>query len=126
MEGIDLLISEKEKRAQELRAALASIELDLQALYRSRALLRGETDSEAAAMRSSRGRASIPDLVEVILRDAGELHADDLVQRLKEAGLDVNKQTITASLTRYIAKGQRFKRTGANKFALLKEGEEQK
>jgi hypothetical protein len=124
MTGIDALISEKERQAQQLRAALSSVEVDLQALYRTRAIMRGETDSEAAAMRSSRGQASIADLVESILRVAGELHCDDLVKRLAEIGVEVNKQTVSATLTRYIARKKRFKRVGPNRFALLKEGEE--
>ncbi|HEX7315880.1 MAG TPA: hypothetical protein VF297_18330 [Pyrinomonadaceae bacterium] len=119
---IDLLISEKEKRAQELRAALASVELDLQALRRTRALMRGESDTDEAA-KHSRGRASIADLAEAMLHDVAELHADEILQRLREAGVETTKQAITATLSRYHAKGRRFKRTGANKFA-LREAEE--
>lgn len=122
MMEIDVLITEKEKLAQKQRAELASTEADLRALYRSRALLRGETDTEATAERS-RGHASIADLVESLLRVAGPLRADDIVQRLKEAGRDVKKQTVTATLTRYHQKGRRFKRVGANTFALIESEE---
>ena len=119
---IDVIIAEKERLAQKQRAELASTEADLRALYRTRALMRGESDSEAAAM-MSKGRASIPDLVEAMLRTAGELHADEITRRLKELGHDVKKQTVTASLVRYTSKGKRFRRTGANKFALLESDE---
>ena len=119
MEEIDLLISEKERRAHELRAALASVEADLKALYRTRAMIKGETDSDAAARKSS--RASLPDLIEQLLRQSGELHADQIVERLKAAGVETNKQTVTASVVRYIAKHERFRRVGPNRFALRTE-----
>lgn len=121
MEEVELLISEKERRAQELRAALASVEADLKALYRTRSMIKGGTDSDAAARKSS--KASLPDLIEQLLRQSGELHADEIVQRLKAAGVETNKQTVTASIVRYIAKEKRFKRVGANRFA-LREGNE--
>lgn len=123
MSEIDLLISEKERRAQELRAALASVEADLKALYRTRAMIKGETDSDAAARKSS--RASLPDLIEQLLRQSGELHASEIVQRLAAAGLKTNKQSVTASIVRYIAEGRRFKRVGPNRFALLEDEQEE-
>lgn len=119
MEEVELLISEKERRAQELRAALASVEADLKALYRTRALIQGETDSDAAARMSS--KASLPDLIEQLLRQSGELHANDIVERLKAIGVEHNKQTVTATIVRYIAKGRRFRRVGPNRFALRTE-----
>lgn len=122
MEEVELLISEKERRAQELRAALASVEADLKALYRTRALIKGETDSDAAARKSS--RSSLPDLIEQLLQQSGELHAAEIVQRLKAAGVETNKQSVTASVVRYLAKGRRFRRVGPNRFALRTEGDD--
>jgi hypothetical protein len=115
---IDALIAEKEREAQQLRTALARTEADLKALRRTRAIARGETDSEAAARYSSKGGPSIPDLVEEVLKEepAG-LHVDDILMRLK-IDRHVNKQTITSALSRWIAKGKRFRRVGRNKFAL--------
>ncbi|HVG33117.1 MAG TPA: hypothetical protein VM911_08555 [Pyrinomonadaceae bacterium] len=115
MEEVEILISERERKAQELRAALASVEADLQALYRTRAMIKGETDSDAAARMSS--KASLPDLIEQLLRQSGELHANEIVQRLKPV-VETTKQAVTASIVRYIAKHKRFKRVGPNRFAL--------
>jgi len=119
MNALDTQISERERRAQELREELAHVEKDLQALYRARELVCGPTDTKAAARRSSKGRASIPTLVEQILREYGEMHADDLADKLK--GHHISKQSITSAVSRYIDRGERFVRTGRNKFALREE-----
>jgi hypothetical protein len=66
-------------------------------------------------------RMSIPDSIENILRSAGALHVDSILERLREMELypNINKQTITSALTRYHNRGKRFKRVGKNKYALL-------
>ena len=118
MDTLDAQILEREMKVQELRAALAQVENDLQALYRAREILKGKTDPEAAAQKSLRGRSSIPTQVEQILKDHGEMHVDEIVEKLKLRGLDVTKQTVTSALSRWVAKGKRFERVGKNKFAL--------
>jgi hypothetical protein len=118
---IDALIAEKEREAQQLRYALARTEADLKAMRRTRAIARGETDSEAAARYSSKAGPSIPDLVEAVLKEEpGGLHVDLILARIKSDGIHVNlkKQTITSALSRWIDKEKRFKRTGRNTFAL--------
>jgi hypothetical protein len=121
MNALDTQISERERRAQELRDELAYVEKDLQALYRARELVCGPTDT-AAAQKSKKGRASIPTLVEQLLKEFGEMHADDLADKLRLRGHHISKQSITSAISRYIDRGERFERTGRNKFALKREG----
>ena len=123
MDEIDHLISEKTKRAQALRLELAQVENDLRALRRSRALMRGEPNPDEVARYTHRGRPSLPDLVEEILRsEPNGLYVDDIVARLAELNVHANRQTITSSLTRWIKKGKRFKKIGRNTFALREAG----
>jgi hypothetical protein len=121
MDELDSLIAEKEEEARNLRSSLARVEQQLKALRRARDCLRTKTDP--AAGYSTKGRESIPTLVEQILREHGPQHVDDLVARLAELGVFVNKGTVTSSLVRYIRQEKRFRRVGRNKFA-LREGED--
>jgi hypothetical protein len=116
---IEAEISDREKEAQRLRDALARVEDDLRVLYRAREILTGQTDTRVAARRSSKGRASIPNLVEQVLREYGEMHADEIADKLRS--YSISKQSITSAVSRYIDKGKRFRRTGKNKFALLRQ-----
>jgi ribosomal protein L9 len=122
MNALDAQIFELEGRAQELRGELTQIEKDLQALYRARELVCGPTDTKAAVRISSKGRASIPTLVEQLLKEFGAMHADDITEKLRLRGYNISKQSITSALSRYIDRGERFERTGRNKFALRQAG----
>jgi hypothetical protein len=121
MDDLDSLIAEKEEEARNLRSSLARVEQHLKALRRARDCLRS-SDAPAAGY-STKGRESIPTLVEQILREHGPQHVDDLVARLADQTVFVNKGTVTSSIVRYIKQGRRFQRVGRNKFALREEQE---
>lgn len=121
MDELDSLITEKEEEARNLRSSLARVEQQLKALRHARDSLRSRTDSAVAGY-STKGRESIPTLVEQILRD-GPQHVDNLVRMLADMNVFTNKGTITSSIVRYIKQEKRFKRVGRNKFA-LREGED--
>jgi len=116
MDELDSLIEEKEQEAQNLRSSLARVEQQLKALRCARDCLRSR--ASPASGYSTKGRESIPTLVEQILREHGPQHVDYLVARLADQGVFVNKGTVTSSLVRYIKQEKRFQRTGRNKFAL--------
>lgn len=121
---LEAKISEGEKEAQRLRDELARVEEDLRALYRAHEILTGRANMKATAQKSSKGRPSIPALVEQVLREFGEMHADDLVDKIRlRFGYSISKQSITSAISRYIDKGERFVRTGRNKFALKQESD---
>ena len=123
MDDLDSLIAEKEQEARDLRSSLARVEQQLKALRRARDCLRSRTDSATAGY-STKGRESIPTLVEQILREHGPQHVDDLVRRLADMNVLTNRGTVTSSIVRYIKQERRFQRVGRNKFALRDEQDE--
>jgi hypothetical protein len=130
MDELDSLISEKEQEARNLRSDLARVTQQLKALRRARTFMRSKTETEAARF-STKGRESIPKLVEQVLRQYGPLHVDLVVRKLAESNVFVSKQSVTSSLVRYLKKNERFERVGRNTFALRgsieeKEGKDSK
>jgi len=118
MKQLDAAIERKQANILRLRAELAQEEADLKSMLRTRELV---SDGNVPAPLSA--RMSIPDSIENILRSAGELHVDDILERLHEMGLNTNKQTITSALTRYHNRQKRFVRTGKNRYALRNDGQ---
>lgn len=116
MKELDKAIEQKQARILRLRAELAQEEADLKSMLRARELLH---DGDVPPAPSA--RLSIPDAVESLLRAAGELHVDEILERLREMGINTNKQSVTSALTRYHNRKKRFKRVGRNKYALLSE-----
>ncbi|MGI8655585.1 MAG: hypothetical protein ACR2LC_10225 [Pyrinomonadaceae bacterium] len=114
MKQLDVAIERKQANIQRLRAELTQEEADLKSMLRTRELVTGGNATPAPS-----ARLSIPDNIENILRVAGALHVDQILERLHELGFEtVNKQTVTSALTRYHNRGKRFIRTGKNKYAV--------
>jgi hypothetical protein len=120
MDNLDASISEAEEKERRLLEELASTREALKSLRKARALLRGES-IETVTPRRRRRKRSLMDEVADVLKVHGETHVDDLVRILRQQGFDAQKQVLTSSLSRYVARGSRFRRTGANKFALIDE-----
>jgi hypothetical protein len=121
MDNLDASISEAELKERRLLEELAATREALKSLRKARALLRGEVVESPTPKRRRRKR-SLMDEVEDVLKMHGELHVDQIVNILREQGfVDVQKQVLTSSLSRYVARGSRFRRVGANKFALIGE-----
>ena len=118
MKKLDERIEQKQANILRLRTQIAQEEADLKSLLRARELM-----SDGAAPPAPMARMSIPDAIENMLRVAGELHVDAILERLREMKIypNINKQTITSALTRYHNRQKRFIRTGKNKYALLNE-----
>lgn len=124
MDNLEASISEAEEKERRLLEELATTREALKSLRKARALLRGEV-IESAPPRRRRRKRSLMDEVEDVLKMHGELHVDEIVKILREQDLavavNVQKQSLTSALSRYVARGSRFKRTGANRFALIGE-----
>lgn len=127
IEAIDAKIAETRREQERLRRAaelLPTVEANLTALLRSRAILSGE-EPEATLASSSLGRqggiartGSIGALAIEILRDAGRpLHVNELVTRLREKGNKAAKHTVVGSLARYTKIG-RMMRTAPSTYSL--------
>jgi hypothetical protein len=97
---------------------LSAIEESLDAQLRAvRRLRRGEPP---AAKPSRRARLSQVDMAYDILKKArGPLHIAELLGRIQSAyGLAVDRESLVSSLTKKIARGDRFVRTDPNTFGL--------
>ena len=111
-DDLDTAIAKEERRSQRLRADLARSQARLKILLEARRIARGENDS-------TRGKKSIPDHVEEILRERGGVtHMDDIVTALRQRGISAAKETVTTSIWRYVHQKRRFRSMGGNKFAL--------
>jgi len=100
---------------------LSAIEESLDAQLRAvRRLRKGET-SEAKPSR--RARLSQVDMAFDILKKArAPLHLDELLERIRAAyGVAVDRESLVSSLTKKIARGDRFVRTDPNTFGLRSE-----
>lgn len=120
MDNLDASISEAQEKERRLLEELATTREALKSLRKARALLRGEL-GESTPPRRPRRRRSLMDEVADVLKVHGETHVDQIISILREQGFDAQKQVLTSSLSRYVARGSRFRRTGANKFALIDE-----
>ena len=95
----------------------ASLEAQLRAVRRLR---QGEPDS--AAPRRRKGLSQV-DMAFVILKKArAPLHVSDLLDRIQtQFGVTVDRESLVSSLTKKVARGDRFLRPEKNTFALRPE-----
>lgn len=100
---------------------LSAIEESLDAQLRAvRRLRKGEVP---ATKTSRRARLSQVDMAYDILKKArNPLHVADLLVRIQSAyGVAVDRESLVSSLTKKVARGDRFLRTEPNTFGLLPE-----
>jgi hypothetical protein len=108
--------------SEDLRdTVLIAIEESLDAQLRAVRRLRKGEKSEAKPSR--RARLSQVDMAFDILQKAhGPLHVADLLARIQSAyGVAVDRESLVSSLTKKIARGDRFVRTEPNTFGLRPE-----
>jgi len=95
----------------------ASLEAQLRAIRRLR-----QGKAEAAPARPKKGRSQVDMAYEILRRDHAPLHISELLARLKSAfGVAVDRESLVSSLTKKVARGDRFLRTGKNTFGLRQE-----
>ncbi len=108
--------------SEDLRdTVLSAIEESLDAQLRAvRRLRKGETTESKPARRS---RLSQVDMAYDILKKVrGPLHIADLIGRIQSAyGVAVDRESLVSSLSKKIARGDRFVRTEPNTFGLRPE-----
>ena len=100
---------------------LSAIEESLDAQLRAvRRLRKGEAPE---AKRSRRARLSQVDMAYDMLKKArGPLHIADLLERIRSAyGVAVDRESLVSSLTKKVARSDRFVRTNPNTFGLRPE-----
>jgi hypothetical protein len=100
-----------------LSAFEASLEAQLRAVRRLR-----QGKAEGATARSKKGRSQV-DMAYDILKKAGDpLHVSELLARLHSTfHVNVDRESLVSSLSKKVARSDRFLRTGKNTFGLLPE-----
>jgi hypothetical protein len=101
---------------------LSAIEESLDAQLRAvRRLRKGERPE---GERKRRSRLSQVDMAYDVLAGArGPLHVNDLIERIRAGyGTSVDRESLVSSLTKKVARGDRFLRTAPNTFGLRTEG----
>jgi hypothetical protein len=94
----------------------ASLDAQLRAVRRLR---HGET---AAAPRPRKGRSQVDMAYDVLKKAPAPLHVSQLLARIQSSfGVTVDRESLVSSLSKKIARQDRFLRTGKNTFSLRPE-----
>jgi len=107
--------------ADDLKDSVLSIfEASLDAQLRAvRRLRHGEP---AAAPRSRKGRSQVDMAYDVLKKARGPLHVSAVLERIQASfGVAVDRESLVSSLTKKVARGDRFVRTAKNTFSLRPE-----
>jgi hypothetical protein len=97
-----------------LGAVEASLDAQLRAVRRLR---RGEPTP--AAERRRKGRSQVDMAYDILKSARGPLHVAEILSRIETRfGLAVDRESLVSSLTKKVARGDRFVRTEKNTFAL--------
>ena len=100
-----------------LSAFEASLEAQLRAIRRLR-----QGPAEAAPARSKKGRSQVDMAYDILKKAPAPLHISDLLARLLSTfGVAVDRESLVSSLSKKVACGDRFLRTGKNTFGLRPE-----
>jgi len=100
-----------------LGAFEASLEAQLRAVRRLR-----QGESEPQRTRSKKGLSQVDMAYDVLKKARAPLHVSQLLARIETSfGQQVDRESLVSSLTKKVARGDRFLRTDKNTFALRPE-----
>jgi predicted transcriptional regulator len=101
-----------------LGAVEASLDAQLRAVRRLRA---GGTAAKASRSRA-KGRSQVDMAFDILKKARGPLHVSEILTRLQATfGVTVDRESLVSSLTKKVARGDRFIRTEKNTFSLRPE-----
>ena len=108
--------------ADDLKDAILSIfEASLDAQLRAVRRLRQAPEQTAQAPRR-KGMSQVDMAYDILKRARSPLHVSVIIERIEQAfGLSVDRESLVSSLTKKVARGDRFTRTAKNTFGLLAE-----
>ena len=109
--------NDKDLRDTVLEAFETSLEAQLRAVRRLR-----EPAPELHPRAPRTGLSQVNMAYDVLKKARSPLHISELLTRIHAAfGVSVDRESLVSSLTKKIARGHRFRRTGKNTFALRPE-----
>lgn len=108
--------------SEDLRdTVLSAIEESLDAQLRAVRRLRKGQKPEGEAVRH-RGLSQVDMAYDILRKAHGPLHIKDLLERIRSSfGIEVDRESLVSSLTKKVARGDRFLRTEPNTFGLRAE-----
>jgi len=108
--------------SEDLRdTVLSAIEESLDAQLRVVRRLRKGQKPEGEARRR-RGLSQVDMAYDILRKAHAPLHINDLLERIRSSfGTTVDRESLVSSLTKKVARGDRFLRTGPNTFGLRPE-----
>jgi hypothetical protein len=100
---------------------LGTLEASLEAQLRAvRRLRQGKTEPQRARLK--KGLSQVDMAFDVLKKARAPLHVSELLARIEAAfGQPVDRESLVSSLTKKVARGDRFLRTDKNTFALRPE-----
>lgn len=97
-----------------LSAFEASLDAQLRAVRRLR-----QGRAEPPRVLRAKGRSQVDMAYDVLRKARGPLHVSEILTRIQAAfGLAVDRESLVSSLTKKVARGDRFLRTARNTFGL--------
>jgi predicted transcriptional regulator len=94
----------------------ASLDAQLRAVRRLR---RGESPAPA---RRPKGRSQVDMAFDILKKARGPLHVAEILTRIETSfGVAIDRESLVSSLTKKVARGDRFVRTAKNTFGLRPE-----
>lgn len=97
-----------------LGAVEASLDAQLRAIRRLR-----HGAPPAGPPRQTQGRSQVDMAYDVLTKARGPLHISEILARIQAGfGVRVDRESLVSSLTKKVARGDRFVRTGKSTFAL--------
>jgi hypothetical protein len=97
-----------------LSAFEASLDAQLRAVHRLR-----QGDRTAAEPRPRKGLSQVDMAFDILKKARTPLHISDLLQRMQaQFGRAVDRESLVSSLSKKVARGDRFLRTAKNTFSL--------
>jgi hypothetical protein len=96
----------------------ASLEAQLRAVSRLR-----QGEPVPAGRRSRKGRSQVDMTFDILKKARTPLHVSEILERIQtHFGVTIDRESLVSSLTKKVARGDRFLRPEKNTFSLLPEG----
>jgi len=100
---------------------LSAFETSLDAQLRAIRRLR-QGQAETAPSRPKKGRSQVDMAYDILKKARAPLHVSELLSRIQTTfGVTVDRESLVSSLTKKLARGDRFLRTDKNTFSLRPE-----
>jgi len=97
----------------------ASLDAQLRAVKRLR-----QSPDEAPAATQRKGMSQVDMAYDILKRARSPLHVSVIIERIQQAfGVAVDRESLVSSLTKKVARNDRFSRTEKNTFGLLPESQ---